>query len=268
MRRERHNQRNEGKVEAVFTSMPSVASTTAAALLGIIVLGGCSFRNYDYLGRKADEIVNVAGEGNGATGGTTSGGGTGGAGTGGSGARPPVGGTGGTTTNPGCENLVGPEWSFAEETSKDQPCWQCPGCKTPDLAKPTWVGEGILIGLKVPIPQSGKAGVTEVFFKHAFGKPTDLTGKVITYTVGSTPQKPQVLTKAYVHSSGSTLKWGDGGEKAIASGLEEVTVNPELPAWSETGYDPTKAEVVGLSLKANDGPSELTISSVTITEPE
>jgi hypothetical protein len=107
-----------------------------------------------------------------------------------------------------------------------------------------------------------------VFFKHAFGSPTDLTGKKITFTLVGAAGKPDVLVNPYIHTSGSTLKWGDGGQVAISNGVKLVSVNAKLPAWQEVGYNPATAEVIGLSLKAIDGPSEVTIISVAIEDAD
>jgi hypothetical protein len=87
----------------------------------------------------------------------------------------------------------------------------------------------------------------------AFGSPQDLTGAVISWELENVGRGPgPVLVKAYVHTSGITLKWGDGGEYALAPGeTRELQIYPDVPAWQETGYDPTKAEVIGVTFKAH-----------------
>jgi hypothetical protein len=107
-------------------------------------------------------------------------------------------------------------------------------------------------GTLVHVPGATWA-VSGFFCKWVLPTPEDLSGAVITWEVeniGAT--EGLVLLKAYVHSSGATLKWADGGEVGLGpKQLEQITVMPDVPAWAETGYDPRRVEVFGLSMRAD-----------------
>jgi hypothetical protein len=109
-------------------------------------------------------------------------------------------------------------------------------------------------GAVLRVPAEGSA---EVFFEWAaFRTPRDLRGAVITFEVENLGALGSVRAKAYLRTGGLPLKWADGGEFLVESGLTKlVTVIPRCTAWQEPGYDPTRTMRLGLSLKAVPDPA-------------
>jgi hypothetical protein len=107
-------------------------------------------------------------------------------------------------------------------------------------------------GTLVHVPRT-TWGVSEFFCKWVLPAPQDVSGSVITWEVENTAEtEGLVRLRAYVHSSGATLKWADGGEVGLGpKQQEQISVVPDLPAWTETGYDPRRVEVFGLSMRAD-----------------